>query len=129
MKVPRFSALTASVALATPATAGLLSCLSTILPYGLGDFTRYTYLLDKIPPAVVGLKIILTFPSCAVNCLVELPCNCGMVDYGCRCSDPLHIFAQSLCVVKNCPTDREQAMAYNAWASTCAPHVGLSIAK
>ena len=67
MKVPLFSTLVASVALATPATAGLLSCLSTILPYGLGDFTKYTPLLDQIPTAVTGLKIILTFPTCAVR--------------------------------------------------------------
>lgn len=126
MKLPAYSTLVAFFALATPSTAGLLSCL---LPYGLGDYTLYTPLLDHIPAAVMGLRTILAFPACAHNCLVTVPCNCGMVDYGCRCKDPLHIFAQSLCVVENCPNDRDQAIAYNAWANTCAPYLGITIEK
>ncbi|KAF8441117.1 hypothetical protein BGX38DRAFT_1204837 [Terfezia claveryi] len=126
MKVPAHSTLVAFVALATPTTAGLLSCL---LPFGLGDFTLYTPLLDHIPAAVMGLKTIIAFPACAHNCLVTVACNCGMVDYGCRCKDPLHIFAQSLCVVENCPNDRDQAIAYNTWAKTCAPYLGITIEK
>ncbi|KAF8416857.1 hypothetical protein BGX38DRAFT_1243938 [Terfezia claveryi] len=105
------------------------STLVAFLPPSIwpGDFTLYTPLLDHIPAAVMGLKTIIAFPACAHNCLVTVACNCGMVDYGCRCKDPLHIFAQSLCVVENCPNDRDNRLQH--LGKDLCPYLGITIEK